>query len=101
MRVYFKRSKLNDIQSKRELFIEKQESRNDPQNSRQSYEYVVFDFDGTIFDTQPAIVANLKQTFTHFKQLHLIDELNFQQAISLGIMLHDTFKILAPGFKRR
>ncbi|HEX6429404.1 MAG TPA: HAD family hydrolase [Niastella sp.] len=57
--------------------------------------YFLFDYDGTICNTFPTMNFALAQTFTKY-QVKVPDESERLKAISAGLTLHDTIKLLHP-----
>ena len=56
------------------------------------FDLIILDFDGTLFDTRPAIVACLRLTLEYFG--HSVDESLIGHVISLGLTLEATFERL-------
>ncbi|EAW14583.1 HAD family hydrolase [Aspergillus clavatus NRRL 1] len=57
---------------------------------------VIFDFDGTLFDTHNSIEQTIKQTFTTLLPLHTPPDSSIHRLISSGAGLADTFRSLHP-----
>jgi phosphoglycolate phosphatase len=58
---------------------------------------VVFDYDGTLFDTRPAIVHCIQRTFAEAGR-PLLDVDAIAATVGTGIPLHDTLTALEQGF---
>jgi phosphoglycolate phosphatase len=58
-----------------------------------AFEAIIFDYDGTLFDTQPAIVHCIRRTFVESRRPMPLLESILQTARS-GLTLRDTFSIL-------
>ncbi|KAJ6120155.1 hypothetical protein N7523_004435 [Penicillium sp. IBT 18751x] len=58
---------------------------------------VIFDFDGTLFDTHESISQTIKLTFDALLPTHTPPESQIQRLIASGAGLADTFKALHPS----
>lgn len=58
---------------------------------------VIFDFDGTLFDTHESISHSIKLTFEAVVPQHALKESDILHYISTGTGLSDTFKALHPS----
>jgi phosphoglycolate phosphatase len=57
------------------------------------FDLIIFDYDGTLFHTQPAIVNSIKSTFAHYKLAVPSDDL-ILKTIESGVTLTRTFSDL-------
>jgi phosphoglycolate phosphatase len=58
-----------------------------------AFEAIIFDYDGTLFDTQPAIVHCIRRTFVQSgRPMPLLESI--LQTVRSGLTLRDTFSIL-------
>jgi phosphoglycolate phosphatase len=60
-----------------------------------NYQVAIFDFDGTLCDSEPAITNDIKKTFAHFKK-EAPSDTHIQTVMSNGVGMVDTFKMLHP-----
>ncbi|KAJ5677537.1 uncharacterized protein N7477_003170 [Penicillium maclennaniae] len=58
---------------------------------------VIFDFDGTLFDTHESISKTIKLTFDALLPTHIPPESQIQRLIARGAGLTDTFQALHPS----
>lgn len=58
---------------------------------------VIFDFDGTLFDTHESISQTIKLTFDALLPTHAPPESQIQRLIASGAGLEDTFRALHPS----
>jgi phosphoglycolate phosphatase len=63
------------------------------------FDLIVFDYDGTLCDTRPAIVHCIKRIFIAHRMVVPDDEV-ILHTIGAGIALQETFARLAPGLGR-
>lgn len=61
-------------------------------NNIEGVDLIILDFDGTLFDTRPAICACLKLTLEYYD--HVIDKDLIDLAISRGLTLDKTFEMI-------
>ena len=60
-----------------------------------NYQVAIFDFDGTLCDSEDAITNGIKETFQHFKKQAPSDT-HIETVMSNGVGLIDTLKMLNP-----
>jgi phosphoglycolate phosphatase len=63
-----------------------------------AFEAIIFDYDGTLFDTQPAIVHCIRRTFAQSgRPIPLLETI--LPTVRSGLTLQDTFSILDAGLR--
>jgi phosphoglycolate phosphatase len=65
-----------------------------------AYEVIVFDYDGTLFDTRPAIVHCLKRAFEKLRRPIPAHE-NVANTVKTGLSLQDSLIALEPSLRRQ
>lgn len=61
-----------------------------------NYQVAIFDFDGTICDSEQAITNDIKKTFKHFNK-EVPSDTHIRTVMENGVGMIDTLKMLHPG----